>query len=159
MRMRTARVVGATALVLVLVAGACGKSGGGAKKSSGTTVNKGSLTIGAFNFSESSTLAAIYGKALQAKGYTVTFRNNLGSREIVEPALLKGDIDAYVSYAATELTFLKGEATSDVQTTVETQWHELEENTVAGLTEAERLILFELLVKMKNLYSASGDEE
>jgi DNA-binding MarR family transcriptional regulator len=48
---------------------------------------------------------------------------------------------------------------SDVQTTVETQWHELEENTVAGLTEAERLILFELLVKMKNLYSASGDDE
>jgi DNA-binding MarR family transcriptional regulator len=48
---------------------------------------------------------------------------------------------------------------ADIQATVETQWHELEENTVAGLTEAERLILFELLVKMKNLYSASGEEE
>ena len=118
MRMRTARVVGAAALVLVLAAGACGSSGGGTKKSSGTTVKKGSLTIGAFNFSESNTLAAIYGKALQAKGYTVSFRNNLGSREIVEPALLKGDIDAYVTYAATELTFLKGEATSNVDETV-----------------------------------------
>ena len=48
---------------------------------------------------------------------------------------------------------------ADIQTTVETQWHELEENTVAGLTEAERLILFELLVKMKNLYSAAGEDE
>src|SRR5439155_18873788 len=83
-----------------------------------TTVKKEALTLGAFNFSESSILAAIYGKALQPHGYTVNFRNNLGSREIVEPALLKGDIDAYVTYAATELTFLKGQATSDVQTTV-----------------------------------------
>src|SRR5437868_6678705 len=118
MRMRNARVVGAAVLVLALVAGACGKSGGGAKKSSATTANKGTLTIGGFNFSESSILAAIYGKALQSKGYTVSFRNNLGSREIVEPALLKGDIDAYITYAATELTFLKGAATPDVQTTV-----------------------------------------
>jgi MarR family transcriptional regulator, organic hydroperoxide resistance regulator len=48
---------------------------------------------------------------------------------------------------------------ADIQETVESQWHELEENTVAGLTEAERLILFELLVKMKNLYTKSGEEE
>ena len=40
---------------------------------------------------------------------------------------------------------------------VEAQWHELEENTVSGLTEAERLILFELLQKMKNLYSGSEE--
>lgn len=40
---------------------------------------------------------------------------------------------------------------------VEAQWHELEENTVSGLTEAERLILFELLQKMKNLYSGTGE--
>jgi DNA-binding MarR family transcriptional regulator len=42
---------------------------------------------------------------------------------------------------------------------VESQWHELEENTVAGLTEAERLILFELLTKMKNLYSGESEED
>jgi MarR family transcriptional regulator, organic hydroperoxide resistance regulator len=48
---------------------------------------------------------------------------------------------------------------SDVQRSVESQWHELEEETVSGLTEAERLILFELLSKMKNLYSGSTDEE
>ena len=50
-------------------------------------------------------------------------------------------------------------AGSDVRESVETQWHELEENTVAGLTEAERLILFELLMKMKNLYSGSEEDE
>jgi len=42
---------------------------------------------------------------------------------------------------------------------VEAQWHELEENTVSGLTEAERLILFELLQKMKNLYSGTEEAE
>jgi DNA-binding MarR family transcriptional regulator len=47
-----------------------------------------------------------------------------------------------------------------MQEAVETQWHELEENTVAGLTEAERLILYELLMKMKNLFAGvSTDEE
>ena len=47
----------------------------------------------------------------------------------------------------------------DMQEAVETQWHELEEATVAGLTEAERLIIFELLMKMKNLYSGTAEEE
>jgi DNA-binding MarR family transcriptional regulator len=42
---------------------------------------------------------------------------------------------------------------------VESQWHELEENTVAGLTEAERLIMYELLAKMKNLYSGTAEED
>jgi len=42
---------------------------------------------------------------------------------------------------------------------VERQWHELEEHTVAGLTDAERLILFELLSKMRNLYNGSGDDD
>jgi osmoprotectant transport system substrate-binding protein len=79
--------------------------------------------MAAFNFSESAILANIYGKALQPKGYTVTFKPNLGQREVVQPALLKGEVDSYVTYAATELTFLKipgdaGQATPEVQQTV-----------------------------------------
>ena len=42
---------------------------------------------------------------------------------------------------------------------VERQWHELEENTVAGLTDAERLIMFELLTKMKKLFSGNVEDE
>jgi DNA-binding MarR family transcriptional regulator len=48
---------------------------------------------------------------------------------------------------------------SGIQESVESQWHELEEETVSGLTEAERLILYELLTKMKNLYSGSAEDE
>ena len=111
----------ALVLALGLVVAACG--GGSSKKSSSaTTTAKESITIAAFNFPESSTLANIYGKALQSKGYRVTFKPNLGTREVVEPALLSGELDAYVTYAATELTFLKvpgdaGTATGDVQQT------------------------------------------
>jgi len=51
------------------------------------------------------------------------------------------------------------EAGASLKDPVEAQWHELEENTVAGLTEAERLIMFELLTKMKNLYTGEPDED
>jgi DNA-binding MarR family transcriptional regulator len=46
-----------------------------------------------------------------------------------------------------------------VKDPVEAQWHELEESTVTGLTETERLVLFDLLVKMKNLYSGTVEED
>src|SRR5437763_7505125 len=111
----------ALVLALGLVVAACG--GGSSKSSSATTTAKESITIAAFNFPESAVLANIYGKALQSKGYRVTFKPNLGTREVVQPALLKGEVDSYVTYAATELTFLNisgevGQATPDVQQTV-----------------------------------------
>jgi len=50
-------------------------------------------------------------------------------------------------------------AGAEMRPSVEVEWHELEENTVAGLTDAERLILFELLAKMKAVYSGTAAEE
>jgi len=81
----------------------------------------GTITVGALNFPESAIIAQIYGQALKGKGYTINFKLNLGSREIVEPALEKGDIDLFPDYAATELEFqnkAKGEATPDAAATV-----------------------------------------
>jgi osmoprotectant transport system substrate-binding protein len=83
--------------------------------------SKGTITVGALNFPESAIIAQIYGQALRGKGYTISFKLNLGSREIVEPALEKGDIDLFPDYAATELEFqnkAKGEATPDAAATV-----------------------------------------
>ena len=80
------------------------------------------ISIGAFNFTESAILAAIYEGALEAEGFTVTVRPNLGSREVVAPALERGEINLYPGYAATELEFFNksaGEATPDAQVTVE----------------------------------------
>src|SRR5438309_12109984 len=88
-----------TILGLSLIASACGSSGGG----SPSTTTKERITVAGFNFNESTILMNIYGKALQAKGYTVNFKANLGNRHIVEPALVKGDIDFYPGYPATDL--------------------------------------------------------
>jgi osmoprotectant transport system substrate-binding protein len=103
-------------LGLTLVA-ACG----GSSPAPAATV-RGTVVVGGFNFNESTILADIYGKALEAKGYTVTYKTKLGNREIVEPALASGNIDFYPGYAATDLEFInkaKGEATGDAQATTD----------------------------------------
>src|ERR1700682_106433 len=104
-------------LALSLVATACG----GSTPAPAATV-RGTVVVGGFNFNESTILADIYGKALEAKGYTVTYKTKLGNREIVEPALASANIDFYPGYAATDLEFInkgKGEATSDPQATTD----------------------------------------
>ena len=68
-------------IVAALVASACG----GAGTSGGT---KPPITIGSTNFSEQLILGELYGQILEANGYTVTRKFNLGNREIVFPALL-----------------------------------------------------------------------
>jgi osmoprotectant transport system substrate-binding protein len=105
-------------LGLSLIGSACGSSGGGSPSSSGS---KGPITIAGFNFSESSILANVYGGALKGEGYTITYKLNLGNREVVAPALQRGEIDMYPGYAATELEFFnsaKGEATPVAAETV-----------------------------------------
>jgi osmoprotectant transport system substrate-binding protein len=99
MRMKRVLVLGASMVALALVTTSCGSSGG---TSSST---KATIRIASFNFSESIILAHIYGGALANKGYTITYRDKLGNREIVEPSLENGLIDLYAGYAATDLNF------------------------------------------------------
>lgn len=94
-------------LVVALVASACGgsTSGGGANASPKPTVK-----IGSFNFAESIVLGEIYAQALEANGYTIERKFNLGNRAIVFPALDKGDIDIVPEYLATVLRFVDKDA-------------------------------------------------
>ena len=108
------RLVALTALVFV--AAACGGT-----TTPGTT-SKGTLTIAGFNFPESSILAQIYGQALAHDGYTIKYKPNLGTREVVAPAIKSGVIDMYPGYAATDLEFYNnkaGEATGDAAATTQ----------------------------------------
>src|SRR2546430_13149772 len=100
-------------LGLSLIASACGASGGGSPSSS----SKGTITVGGFNFPESSILAFIYGGALKGDGYTVNFKVGLGAREVVAPALQRGDIDMYPGYTATDLTSFWGKQDNAAATT------------------------------------------
>jgi MarR family transcriptional regulator, organic hydroperoxide resistance regulator len=42
---------------------------------------------------------------------------------------------------------------------VEAQWLELEESTLSGLTETERLVLLELLGKLRTTYTGRNEED
>jgi osmoprotectant transport system substrate-binding protein len=75
------------------------------------------ITVGAFDFPESVLLAYIYGDALKAMGFPVRILPGLGSRELVDPALLSGLIQLVPEYAGSALQFNslgRQSATSDV---------------------------------------------
>jgi len=63
------------------------------------------VTIGAANFSESSTLAELYAEVLRSAGYTVQVQT-IGNRETYLPALQSGEITLTPEYAATLAEFL-----------------------------------------------------
>jgi osmoprotectant transport system substrate-binding protein len=109
-KLRT-RVLGAAFLALVI--GACAPGEGPAGEGAGTTVAEEGPTIAvsSFSFAESEILGEIYAQALEAQGYPVETNLNLGSREIVKPALEAGEIDFILEYCGTLLTFLDAEAT------------------------------------------------
>lgn len=118
MRRWAFRALMSSILGLSLIGSACGSSGGGSPASTGS---KGTITVAGFNFPESNILANVYGGALHGIGYTVNYKPSLGAREVVAPALQRGDIDMYIGYAATDLEFYNkaaGEATPDPAATV-----------------------------------------
>ncbi len=78
--------------------------------------HKGTIVVGSTNFSEQLVLAELYAQQLQANGYTVTRKFNLGSREVVQPAIQSGQIDLYPEYLASLTEYLDkgtGLATTD----------------------------------------------
>ncbi|MET7369114.1 ABC transporter substrate-binding protein [Streptomyces sp. NPDC005566] len=80
-------------------------SGGGGGGSS-----KGGVTIGTANFTENQVLGYLYAAALTAAGVKATVRPNLGTREILIPALKGGDIDLLPEYQGALLHYLDTEA-------------------------------------------------
>ncbi len=78
------------------------------------------ITVGSFDFPESALLAYLYAGALSAKGYRARVLPDLGSRELVDPALMTGLIDLVPEYAGSALEFVSDgrvHATASVATT------------------------------------------
>ncbi|SDY11864.1 osmoprotectant transport system substrate-binding protein [Micromonospora pattaloongensis] len=65
----------------------------------------GKITVGAANFSENQILGELYRIVLTAAGYEVTVQQ-IGNRELYEPALEKGEIQVVPEYAASIADFL-----------------------------------------------------
>ncbi|MEW1778889.1 ABC transporter substrate-binding protein [Streptomyces sp. NPDC086777] len=68
--------------------------------------SKGGITIGTANFTENQVLGYLYAAVLEKAGVKVKVRPNLGTREIVIPALKAGDIDLLPEYQGALLNYL-----------------------------------------------------
>jgi osmoprotectant transport system substrate-binding protein len=80
---------------IVLAGLAAGLTGCG---SSGSSGNKPKIVLGTKNFSEEYILGQLYKQALEAKGFTVSYKENIGSTEIITAALNSGKINLYPEY-------------------------------------------------------------
>jgi osmoprotectant transport system substrate-binding protein len=59
---------------------------------------KPAVTLGTKNFTEQFVLGQLYKQALEAKGFRVVLKNNIGASEIIDRALTGGRIDFYPEY-------------------------------------------------------------
>jgi osmoprotectant transport system substrate-binding protein len=71
------------------------------------------IKVASFNFNESVIVAEIYAQGLEANGYAVERKLNLGNREVVKPALESGEIDLVPEYIGSLAGFLGVEQTAD----------------------------------------------
>jgi osmoprotectant transport system substrate-binding protein len=62
------------------------------------TTGKPQLVLGTKNFTEEYILGQLYRQALQAKGFSVAYKENIGSTEIITTALDSGKINLYPEY-------------------------------------------------------------
>ncbi|MFD9005395.1 ABC transporter substrate-binding protein [Streptomyces sp. NPDC059582] len=74
--------------------------------------SKDGVTIGTANFTENQVLGHLYAAVLEAAGVKTTVRPNLGTREILIPALKGGDIDLLPEYQGALLHYLAPKATA-----------------------------------------------
>jgi glycine betaine/choline ABC-type transport system substrate-binding protein len=70
----------------------------------------GTLTVGAVAFAENQIVAEMYAQVLEQAGYDVKRQLDLGSREILEPALEAGEVDVAPEYLGSLLLFLDPDA-------------------------------------------------
>src|SRR5256714_580609 len=101
---RTAALAVLAAVALLLAAcssssSSTGSAAGSSSSSSSSNVGNGrSVTLGTKDFTEEFIVGALYQQALQAKGYKVVYKPNIGATEVVDKALTSGQIDAYPEY-------------------------------------------------------------
>jgi osmoprotectant transport system substrate-binding protein len=107
-----------TALLLAVGFAACGDDDSGSSGGSDTTATSAStpgegkppVTIGTKNFTEQFVLGQLYKQALEARGFTVNLKENIGSTELADRALRSGQIDFFPEYIGIFNTAVAGDA-------------------------------------------------
>jgi osmoprotectant transport system substrate-binding protein len=102
------KILSAASLAVAVLCAACTNSGSnGPPARAGAAGHPGAaITVGSFDFPESVLLAYIYAGALAARGFPVRVMPGLGTRELVEPALMNGLIQLVPEYSGSALGFL-----------------------------------------------------
>jgi len=98
---RAAKAAYAVSLAVAIVIGLVAAGAGSAAPSAKQTV-----TIGTKNFTEQYVLGQLYKQALEAKGYKVVYKENIGSSELIDTALKSGKINFYPEYDGVIVTDL-----------------------------------------------------
>src|SRR3954453_6032350 len=147
------RLVPALLLVLVTALVGCGGSSGG-DDSGGTAPTtteqdpaagklihrdpanaRTRLTVSSKNFTEEFILGEIYAQALQAGGYKVRKRLDIGPEKVAYRAIRSGRIDAYPEYTGTALTTFFGRSTAQIPKDEQQAYDEARRNFAGqGLT-------------------------
>jgi osmoprotectant transport system substrate-binding protein len=70
---------------------------------------KPAVVLGDKNFTEEFILGSLYQEALEAQGYKVTLKGNIGSSELIWKALKSGQIQGYPEYTGTLLSAVAGQ--------------------------------------------------
>jgi len=124
-----AKISAALLGVALLGVAACGSDNSSSSSSSS------SVTLGSANFPENILLMQIYGQALAAKGVKVGYKPGVGTREIVFPAIQKGDLTLTPEYTNSLLTYvLKQKNQTPSATNVQQQVDALKQNLPSNLT-------------------------
>jgi osmoprotectant transport system substrate-binding protein len=105
----------AVALVCILGSAAC-RSGTPATTSA---LGDGKITVGSFNFPENVLIGELYAQALEASHFQVVRELDIGTRELVDPALQGGLLEVVPEYAGSALVFLGGTAVADPSITLD----------------------------------------
>lgn len=84
----------------------------------GAAQEKPTITIGSKDFTEQVLINEIMAQMLEAAGYTVDRKLNLGGTAVVHEALVAGQVDAYVEYTGTGLLAILKESLADAATPV-----------------------------------------
>jgi osmoprotectant transport system substrate-binding protein len=101
----------AVAALLLAACSSTSTSGAGSTSSPSSAPAVGtskSLTLGTKDFTEEFIVGALYRLALQAKGYTVNYKPNIGATEVIDKALTSGQIDAYPEYTGESAVTVAG---------------------------------------------------
>jgi osmoprotectant transport system substrate-binding protein len=107
--MRPKWYTAALAALLIALGGCGGGSGGGSAKKTTPASAAPQITIGTKNFPEQFILGELYRQALEANGFRVRLKSDIGSSEIVDRALTAGSLDMYPEYIGVALSELAGQ--------------------------------------------------